>query len=62
MDYPINLVVNSTIGIEENLITPDLTYLVYDWCGRYVGNTLDGLKGLYVIRFSNGKIEKVLIN
>lgn len=56
-------VVASTVGIEENELE-DLTYEVYDWFGRYMGSNIDWaeLRGLYVIRYSNGKVEKVLCN
>ena len=62
MDFPITLQVGSTIGIEENINSTELQYLVYDWYGRIVGDKLEGLKGLYVIRYSNGEVEKVLCN
>jgi hypothetical protein len=55
------MVVSSTIGLNENTLA-DLKYDVYDWYGRYVGNNLNGLKGLFVIRYSNGKSEKVFVN
>jgi len=55
------MVVSSTIGLNENTLT-DLKYDVYDWYGRYMGNDLNGLKGLFVIRYSNGKSEKVFVN
>ena len=55
-------VLSSTVGIEEDSIQPDTQYLVYDWCGRIVGDKLEGLKGMYVVRYSNGKVEKVLCN
>jgi len=54
-------VVLSTIGIEENIGYRDMEYSVYDWYGRYMGTTLDGLNGLFVIRYNNGKVEKVFI-
>jgi len=56
------LVVPSTIGIEENIKDSQTQYLVYDWYGRIVGDKLEGLKGLYVVRYSNGEVEKVLCN
>ena len=41
-----------------------MQYKVYDWNGRYMGSNIDWaeLKGLYVIRYSNGKVEKVFCN
>jgi hypothetical protein len=62
MDFPIRLVINSTIGLEENIANYNTQYEVYDWYGRYMGTSLEGLKGLFVIRYSNGKAEKVLCN
>lgn len=56
------LVVNSTVGIEENIADYNMQYEVYDWYGRLVGTSLEGLKGLYVLRYQNGKAEKVLCN
>ena len=55
-------VVNSTIGIdEENLDTP-LTYEIYDWCGQYLGDEITPyLRGWYVVRYSNGEVEKIFI-
>ena len=63
MDYQFNFQVRSTIGIEENTLQ-DLTYEVYDWYGRYMGTNINWaeLKGLYVIRYSNGKVEKIFCN
>ena len=63
-DYYVYLVVTSTIGIEENIADYNMQYEVYDWYGRYMGSNINWteLKGLYVIRYSNGKVEKVLCN
>jgi len=59
-DYQFTLIVNSTIGIEEFELP--ITCKVYDWYGRYKGNSLEGLKGFHIIRYSNGKVEKVFIH
>lgn len=56
------LVVPSTIGIQENIADCNTQYSVYDWYGRYMGASLEGLKGLFVVRYDNGKAEKVLCN
>ena len=53
-------VLASTIGIEENTLE-DLTYGVYDWYGRYLGTTLEGQKGFFILRYNNGKVEKVFV-
>ena len=57
-------VVNSTIGIKEDIVYRDTQYSVYDWYGRYMGDNINWfeLKGLYVIRYNNGKVEKVFCN
>lgn len=60
-DYYVYLVVTSTIGLEERIADYNMQYRVYDWYGRLVGTSLEGLKGLYVIRYENGTAEKVLI-
>lgn len=58
------LVVNSTVGIEENIADYNMQYQVYDWYGRYMGSNINWaeLKGLYVVKYSNGKVEKVFCN
>ena len=62
MDFPVSLVINSTIGLEENIADFNTQYEVYDWYGRHMGTSLEGLKGLFVIRYNNGRVEKVLCN
>lgn len=54
-------VLTSTIGIKEDIVYRDMQYSVYDWSGRYMGENINWaeLKGLYVIRYNNGKIEKI---
>jgi hypothetical protein len=61
-DYFLTLRVVSTIGIEELTVTP--TYEVFDWYGRSLGKNImwSELKGLYVVKYSNGKIEKIYVN
>ena len=61
MDYYITLVVTSTIGIEENVSDLNTSYEVYDWTGKYIGNDVnwEELNGLYIIKHSNGTIEKI---
>ena len=56
-------VLTSTIGIKENIADRNMQYKVYDWNGRYMGEHINWaeLKGLYVIRYNNGKTEKILI-
>lgn len=63
MDYQFNFQVRSTIGIEEHIADYNMQYQVYDWYGRYMGSNINWaeLKGLYVIRYSNGTAEKVFI-
>jgi len=53
-------VLTSTISIEEfNLPT---TYKVYDWYGRYLGTSLENKKGFFILKYSNGKTEKIFCN
>jgi len=61
MDYYITLVVTSTIGIEENVSDMDTSYEVYDWTGKYIGKDVnwEELSGFYIIKHSNGTIEKI---
>jgi hypothetical protein len=57
-------VLANTVGIEEDIAYRDTQYSVYDWYGRYMGENINWaeLKGLYVIRYNNGKVEKVFCN
>ena len=63
MDFPVSLVVTSTIGIKEEEL--NITYEVYDWYGNliYMGEHIpyDKLKGLYVVRYKD-KAEKIFVN
>jgi hypothetical protein len=52
-------VLTSTIGIEENIADRNMQYEVYDWYGRYLGTSLENQKGFLILRYSNGKVEKV---
>ena len=61
MDFPVTLVVTSTIGIEENIADRNTQYEVYDWYGRYLGTSLENQKGFLILRYSNGKVEKVFV-
>jgi len=61
MDFYVNLVVTSTIGIEENIANRNMKYEVYDWYGKYMGTNLENQKGFRILRYENGKVEKVFI-
>ena len=52
-------VVNSRMNVEENITYRDLQYSVYDWYGRYLGNTLEGQKGFLILRYTNGETKKI---
>ena len=54
-------VLSSTIGIEENVSDMNPSYEVYDWTGKFIGKNAnwEELSGFYIIKYSNGKIEKV---
>jgi len=61
-DYQFTFMVRSTIGIEENIADRNTQYEVYDWYGRYLGTSLENQKGFLILRYSNGKVEKVFCN
>jgi len=61
VDYPLSFEVTSTIGIEENIANRNMKYEVYDWYGRYMGTDLENQKGFRILRYENGKVEKVFI-
>jgi len=54
-------VLSSTIGIEENVSDLNTSYEVYDWTGKFIGKDVnwEELNGLYIIKHSNGTIEKI---
>jgi hypothetical protein len=54
-------VLSNTVSIEESIVDRDTQYSVYDWYGRYMGNSLEGLKGFYIVRYNNNKVEKIFI-
>jgi len=54
-------VLTSTIGIEENIVDRNMQYEVYDWNGRYLGTSLEYQKGFLILRYNNGKVEKVFV-
>lgn len=55
-------VVASTLGFEELNLAK--SYEVWDWTGTYIGKNIDwiDLNGFYIIRYSDGRIEKTFIN
>ena len=56
-------VLPSTVGIEENIVNRNTRYEVYDWSGRYMGDTTEHLNsGWYVIKYDDGRIEKLFLN
>ncbi len=54
-------VMASTVGIKEDIVYRDTQYSVYDLNGRYMGDNIKTLNGLYVIRYNNGNVKKVFI-
>ena len=54
-------IVTSTIGIEENVSDLNTSYEVYDWTGKFIGKDVnwEELSGFYIIKHSNGTLEKV---
>ena len=63
IDFPVSLVVTSTIGIKEEEL--NIVYEVYDWYGNliYMGKHIpyEKLNGLYVVKYNN-KAEKIYVN
>lgn len=61
-DYYFNFIVTSTIGIEEFPVSKN--YEVWDWTGNYIGRNIEWkeLKGFYILRYDDGRIEKTFIN
>jgi len=55
-------VLSNTVSIEENIADCNTQYKVYDWYGRYLGTSLENQKGFLILRYSNGKTEKVFCN
>jgi len=55
-------VVASRMSIEESIINSNVEFKVYDWYGRYLGNTLENQKGFLILRYTNGKTEKIFCN
>jgi hypothetical protein len=55
-------VVTSTMDIDENIVYHNMEYKLYDWMGRYLGETFDNLKnGYYIIIYENGITEKIYL-
>ena len=62
MDFYVNLVVTSTIGVEELVLNRDMKYEIYDWNGRHMGTDLKLLNsGWYVIIYENKIVEKIYL-
>lgn len=55
-------VVASRMSIEELITSGNIEFKVYDWYGRYLGNTLENQKGFLILRYTNGKTEKIFCN
>ena len=55
------IVRNSTVGIKEDIVYRNMQYKVYDWYGRYLGTSLGNQKGFLILRYTNGKVEKIFI-
>ena len=55
-------VVNSTVGIEENMMKDETVVAIFDWGGRFVGDKIESLpQGWYVVRYSDGSYEKLYV-
>ena len=61
MDFPITMIVTSTIGVDELTIAKG--YEVWDWMGNYIGKNVEWkeLHGFYILRYDDGRIEKTFV-
>jgi hypothetical protein len=61
MDFPITMIVTSTIGVDELTIAKG--YEVWDWMGNFIGKNVDWrqLHGFYILRYDDGRIEKTYV-
>jgi hypothetical protein len=56
-------VVTSTMKIDENIGYRNIEYKVYDFSGKFFGNTLDNLSnGFYILRYEDGTTEKIYLS
>lgn len=56
-------VVTSTMEIKENIGYRNMEYKVYDFSGKFFGNTLDNLSnGFYILRYEDGTTEKIYLS
>ena len=55
-------VVASRMSIEETITNSNVEFKVYDWYGRYLGTSLENQKGFLILRYTNGKTEKIFCN
>lgn len=53
-------VVTSTLGIDEEYVESEVVG-VYDWTGKYLGDDVDGLSGMIVLRYVDGSFRKMFI-
>jgi len=61
MDFPITMIVTSTIGVDELTIAKG--YEVWDWMGNFIGKNVEWkeLHGFYILRYDDGRIEKTFV-
>lgn len=61
MDFPITMIVTSTIGVDEPTIAK--SYEVWDWMGNFIGKNVEWkeLHGFYILRYDDGRIEKTYV-
>jgi len=61
MDFPITMIVTSTIGVDELTIAKG--YEVWDWMGNFIGKNVEWkeLHGFYILRYDDGRIEKTYV-
>lgn len=56
-------VVTSTMKIKENIGYRNMEYKVYDFSGKFYGNSLDNLNnGFYILHYEDGTTEKIYLS
>lgn len=59
-DFPLTLTVSASFGRPEYTLSPQILG-VFDAYGRFCGTQLDGLHGLYFIRYADGRSKKLVL-
>lgn len=59
-DFPLTLTVSATFGQTEYTLSPTIVG-VFDAYGRFCGTQIDGLHGLYFVRYADGRSKKLVL-